>query len=245
MPLNSWERLSDDSNEEVPVFWMDFTLFAAELARDFTETRLTHAGGALIVPRAPVDLEYLSMDMFPDDCDGDTAHEIVGAAAGLEPLITFEWHEDNAEPWTLPIEIMRFADRAYVTMPPDAVVNQPWEAFVAVQNPEETEILDALLFDLLWDNGESYDVELFSSLPTTITCDLIGKETVRAAFHLYLDWDETRSMGAWRHAAALLPRHLLEQQKLANAAMALVAGDSERNRDHFIEAYVDLAYQAA
>ena len=68
---------------------------------------------------------------------------------------------------------------------------------------------------------------------------------MRAAFHLYLDWDETRSMGAWQHAARLLPQHLLEQRSLADAATVLTTGDSERNRDHFIEAYIDLGYQAA
>ncbi len=141
---------------------MDFTQFTAELARDFTETRLTYAGSALIVPRAPVDLEHLSMSMFPGECDRDTAYEIVGAAAGLEPLITFVWQQDDAELRTLPIDIIRFAGRAYVTMPPDPVANKPWEAFVAVRNPEELEILDALLFDLLWDNGESYDIRLLT-----------------------------------------------------------------------------------
>ncbi len=223
---------------------MDFTDFAAELAQDFTETRLEHAGGVLLVPRTPVDLEYLSMDMFPDDSDADTAYEIVGRAVGLEPLITFEWQEGDATPWSISIEIMRFADRAYVTMPPDPVVGQPWETFVAVKNPEETEILDALLFDLLWDNGDSYEIELFSSLPTSITSDLLGKETVRAAVHLYLDWDEARSAGAWREAAGLLPRELLDQKELGEAASALAAEDSDRNRDQFMAAYIDVAYRA-
>jgi hypothetical protein len=224
---------------------MDFSDFAAELAQDFTETRLEHAGGRLIVPRAPVDLEYLSMDMFPDDCDSDTAHQVVGQAIGLEPLITFEWHEEKSKPWSLALEIMRLPDRAYVTMPPDPVVDQPWEAFVAIENPDATEVLDALLFDLLWDNGDSYGIELFSSLPTTIESDLIGKETVRAAVHLYLDWDESRTVGAWRDAAGLLPAHLLERSNLAGAAAALASADSESNRDRFMEAYVDVAYHAA
>jgi hypothetical protein len=224
---------------------MDFSDFAAELAQDFTETRLEHGGGKLIVPRAPVDLEYLSMDVFPDDCDGDTAHEIVGSAAGLTPLPTFEWREDNAKPWALSLELLQLGDRAYVTMPPDPVVEQPWEAFVAVENPSAPEILDALLFDLLWDNGESYGIELFSSLSTAISSSRLGKETVRAAFHLYLDWDETRSVGAWRDAAGLLPSRMLGTSPLASAARELASADSERNRDRFMEAYVEAAFRAA
>lgn len=224
---------------------MDFEDFAAELAQDFNEVRLEHAGGTLIVPRAPVDLEYLCVEVFPDDCDSDTAHSVIGKAIGLEPLITFEWREDNSSPWSMALEIMHLEDRAYVTMPPDPIVDQPWEAFVAVEHPEQTEILDALLFDLLWDNGESYGIELISSLPTSISSEILGKETVRAAFHLYLDWDEERTNGAWREAAGLLPSGLTDQALLAGAAAELVAADSEVNRDRFIEAYVDVAFQAA
>ena len=209
------------------------------------QPRLTHVGATLVVPRTPVDLEYLSVDMFPDECDSDSAHEIVGKAAELRPLIAFEWQEDNTSPWSVPIEYMQFGDRAYVSMPPDPVVGQPWEAFVAIDKPGETEIFDALLFDLLWYNGESYGIELFSSLPTSITSDLLGIETVRAALHLYLDWDESRSNGAWRDAAGLLPDYFLGGETLADAAAALAFADSESNRDQFMAAYVDAAYRAA
>ncbi len=224
---------------------MDFTEFAAELAHDFTDARFEHAGGTLIVPRAPVDLEYLSADMFPDECDSDSAYAVIGRAAELRPLITFEWQEDAGQAWSIPIEMMRLDDRVYVTMPPDPVVSQPWEAFAAIDGHEATEIMDALLFDLLWDNGEAYGIELFSSLPTSITSEVIGRETVRAAVHLYLDWDETRTGGAWREAAELLPRQLLDGEKMAGAAAALASADSEMNRDRFMEAYVEVAFQAA
>ena len=74
---------------------------------------------------------------------------------------------------------------------------------------------------------------------------MLGKETVRAAFHLYLDWDEMRTGGAWSEAASLLPANLLEKQTLARAAKALSSTDTETNRDHFIAAYVNAAYRAA
>lgn len=224
---------------------MDFTDFAAELAQDFTELRLEHGGGSLIVPDVPVDLEYLSAEIFPDECDADDAYEVIGAAIGLRPLITFEWREELAAPWSLSLEVMQLPDRTYVTMPPDPVVAQPWEAFVAVENPFESNILDGLLFDLLWDNGDTYGIELLSNLPTSISSDVLGKETVRAAFHLYLDWDEMRTTGAWREAAGLLPSGLAEKGALAGAAAELVSTDSETNRDRFIEAYVDVAFRAA
>ena len=224
---------------------MDFTDFVTELDRDFTEVRLEHAGGALILPSVPVDLEYLCAEVFPDECDADSAYQAVGSSIDLKTLITFEWREDLAAPWSLSLEMLIHEGRAYVTIPPDPVVGQPWEAFAAVRNPEADEILDALLFDLLWDNGETYSVELLSSLPTSISSDVLGKETVRAAFHLYLDWDEMRTTGAWREAAGLLPSRLTSQGNLAGAAAELVSTDSETNRDRFIEAYVDVAFGAA
>lgn len=222
---------------------MDLTVFATELAEEFTSTRLQHGGGTLFVPRAPVDLEDLAADVFPDDCDRDNAYEVVGPAAGLEPVIVFEWREDSAKPYSLAIESMRFGERAYFTMPSDPVVDQPWEAFAAVDNPDADGILDALLFDLLWDNGESYGVEILSSLPTSITSGRIGRESVRAAIHLYLDYDEKRTDGAWREAASLLPESMRGEESLSTAAAALAEVDSEPNRDRFMEAYMESAFR--
>ena len=221
---------------------MDLTALASELAPDFSETRLEHAGGVLMVPRAPVDLGYLAMEVYPEDCEDTTAYEVVGGLAGLQPLITFVWEEDNSRPWTIAIELIHLGDRSYVTLPPDEVVGQPWEAFTAIQHPEATEILDALLFDLLWDNGESYGIELFPSLPTRITGGLVDKQTVRAGFHLYLDWDEMRTTGAWIDAAEMLPPGLSGNEILAAAAAALSSEDTENHRDLFVGAYVEAAY---
>jgi hypothetical protein len=222
---------------------MDLTAFATELAPEFTDTRLEHAGGLLVVPHSPVDLGYLAMELYPEDCDDSNAYEIVGQAAGLQPVITFVWEEDNSSPWTLALEMMDLGDRSYVTLPPDDVVDQAWEAFVAVDHPEAADILDALLFDLLWDNGESYGIELISSLPTRIRGGLVNKETIRAGFHLYLDWDEMRTAGAWAHAAELLPPGLGSNSALVAAASALMTDDTETHRDAFIEAYIEAAYR--
>lgn len=220
---------------------MDLTAFAKDLALDFTELRLEHGGGALYLPAAPVDVSYLASDHFPDHCDDDNAYEVLRSAAGMEELIRFEWDEGNGSPFYVILDMLRLDNRAYVTLPPDDAVDQPWEAFVAVENPEATEILDALYFDLMWDNGESYSVELFSTLPTKIRSVALGKETVRAGFHLYLDWDETRSPGAWINAAHI-PEWMRKFDELAAAADILLEHDTEINRDIFIEAYIDATY---
>ena len=221
---------------------MDLTALGNDLAQDFTDLRLEHGGGRLYLPRAPVDVSYLASEQFPEHCDDDNAYEVLRSAAGMEELISFEWDEGAGTPFTVTLDMLRIGERAYVTLPPDDAVDQLWEAFVAVENPDATEILDALYFDLMWDNGESYSIELFSTLPTTIRSVVLGKETVRAGFHLYLDWDETRSPGAWTNAAHI-PDWLRKHGDLATAADVLVDDDTEINRDTFIEAYIDATYQ--
>ena len=111
-----------------------------------------------------------------------------------------------------------------------------------MDNPDADEIFDALLFDLLWDNGESYGIELFSSLPTAIISSVLSKSSVRAALHLYLEWDDTRYPGAWLAAAELLPSALIANDELAEASKALLNKDGDETRDAFIEAYADAVY---
>jgi hypothetical protein len=219
---------------------MDLAAFGEELAQDFTEVRLEHGGGRLIIPRAPVDMSYIASEQYPDDCDDDNAYEVFKERGLLQPLIGFEWHEDRGHDWDLDLDSLQVGDRLYVTMAPDVAVDQHWDAFVAVEHPEAEEILDALLFDLMWDNGESYGIEILSSLPTTITSRRLSKNTVRAGLHLYLEWDDTRNPGAWLAAAELLPSALMADDGLAEASKALLNADGDETRDQFIEAYVDL-----
>jgi hypothetical protein len=160
----------------------------------------------------------------------------------MTPLITYEWDEEGSPNWHSALDVLIFGSIAFVTMQPDEAVDQPWEAFVMVRNPEAAEVFDALYFDLMWDNGESYGIELFSSLPTSIRSARLDKESIRAGLHLFVDWDETRAPGAWVNAAAQLPSWMREDARLAAAADALVADDTEANRDTFIEAYAEIAY---
>lgn len=222
---------------------MDLSAFFAELSEDFHDLRLEHGGGSLFLPDAPIDIGYLAMEHFPDDCDDLTAYEVLKPVAGLEELIAFEWNEGAGSNFGLSLDLMPAGERTFVTLPPDEAVDQAWEAFAAVENPDAVEILDALYFDLMWDNGESYSIELFSSLPTAIRSTKLGKETVRAGFHLYLDWDETRAAGAWTTAAEHLPDWMREDAQLAAAADALAADDTEANRDRFIEAYIEATFE--
>ncbi len=222
---------------------MDFTAFVEDLASEFTTVRLQHGGGELVVPNIPVDLGQLAEDHFPPDVvDERSAYKVLGDAAGMTALITYEWDEEGAPNWQSTLDVLIFGSIAFVTMQPDDDVDQPWEAFVMVRNPESAEVFDALYFDLMWDNGESYGIELFSSLPTSIRSHRLSKESIRAGLHLFVDWDETRAAGAWVNAAAQLPSWMRANARLAAAADALVASDTEANRDTFIEAYADIAY---
>ena len=222
---------------------MDLSAFFAELNEEFTELRLEHGGGSLFLPSAPIDVGYLASEHFPDDLDDLTAYDVLKPIANIETLIAFEWDEGAGSKFGVSVDLMPAGTRTFVTMPPDEAVDQAWEAFAAIENVEAVEILDALYVDLMWDNGESYSVELFSSLPTAIRSKRLGRETVRAGFHLYLDWDETRAAGAWTTAAEHLPDWMRSNQRLEKAADALAADDSEEHRDQFIEAYIDVTFE--
>ena len=222
---------------------MDLSAFGAELDQDFTEARLEHGGGSLIVSRAPVDLSYIASEQYPDDCDDDNAYSVFKDRGLLQPLVAFEWQEDRGKAWDLSLDSMEIGDRLYVSIAPDMTVDQNWDAFVAVEHPEANEILDALFFDLMWDNGESYGIEILSSLPTTITSSRLSKNTIRAGLHLYLEWDDTRNPGAWTAAAELLPESLKADGALADASKELLNDDGDETRDRFIEAYVDLVHR--
>jgi hypothetical protein len=223
---------------------MDLTAFGNELAEDFTEVRLEHGGGRLIIPRAPVDMSFIASEQYPDDCDDDNAYEVFKERGLLQPLIRFEWQEDRGPAWDLELDALEVGDRLYLSMAPDMDVDQQWDAFVGVEHPEAEEILDALFFDLMWDNGESYGIEILSSLPTTIISSRMSKNTVRAGLHLYLEWDDTRNPGAWLAAAELLPAALIADDALAEAAKAILNADGDATRDQFIEAYADLVFKA-
>ena len=222
---------------------MDLIPFAEELSLDFEDVRLEHGGGSLLVPDAPVDLAYTASEVYPDQCDDDTAYEFFQKKKLLSPLIVFEWQEDRGDRWETVIDTITVGKYMFVAIAPDDTVDQQWDAFVAIENHEADEILDALFFDLLWDNGESYGIELFSSLPTGIITSRVAKGSIRASLHLYLEWDDTRYPGAWLAAAELLPAALKKDNGLAKASKALLNEDSDGTRDGFIEAYADLVYR--
>ena len=147
---------------------MDLTPLAKDLAEDFTEVRLEHGGGQLLVPRAPVDVAFLASEHFPDECNDDTAYEFFTDEKLLTELVSFVWEEDRGDAFSTSIDILELDNRAYVTIEPDDAVGQECDAFVAVESPDAGEIFDALLFDLLWDNGESYESNCSAACPRSL-----------------------------------------------------------------------------
>ena len=224
---------------------MDLTAYVEDLTGEFTTVRLEHGGGQLVVPELPVDLGLLAEDHFPGEVDEYNAYQKIGDAVGMSPLIVYEWDEEGSPNWHSTLDVLVFGDVGFVTMQPDLDVDQPWEAFVMVRYPNAAEVFDALYFDIMWDNGESYGIELFSSLPTTIRSARLDKESIRAGLHLFIDWDETRAKGAWVNSATQVPSWMRQDARLTAAADALIGEDSEAHRDAFVEAYAEIAYKPA
>jgi hypothetical protein len=219
---------------------LDLTPLADELRQEFTKERFTHRSGRVLIAPIPLDLGLLAGDVY-EMYDEDEAYEEINAAAGSTPLAVFHWEEDGAHPWANSLDVIPLGDRTYVAMAPDVAVSQDWEAIAAVE-PPGTELLGAFFLDLIADNGVSYGIDLFSSLPTRVVTEHLSREVITAAFAAYLDWDERRNPGAWRTAAEYLPESVCHDIELRAAAVELVSADTEANRRRYIDAYSTVAF---
>lgn len=221
---------------------MDLTPFQDELATWFQTPRLESDGLVVLLPDAPVDLAAVAFDTLDDLESEEASYEVIGKQAGLRPLVTFEWDEGDTAPWRFAIELLPIDNRVYLTTPPDGAIEQAWEAF-AVCTDGSNDLYAAVFVDLAMENGESYGIDLFSSLPTTIWSDVINRAVIFASFFRYLDWDEARTPGAWKTASSDLPSAMAENRNLSLAAAAVQRDDIEVNRAMFLATWIAQAYK--
>ncbi len=217
---------------------MDLNALAAELEQEFVESRDVPDLGEVAAPCVPVDLGMVLTDIFESEfSDGEEAFRSFGRAGHLQTLISFTWEEDGADPFESSLEIITLGRRSYLTISPDETSGQEWEAFVAVDDatPESWE---AMLSELARDNGMAFGMEIFSSLPTRTDSVAIAPRFVLRSFFSYLQWDESRSPGAWRAAAEYLPAVLRGDPSVTDAATRLLSEDTTKNRFSFISSYV-------
>ena len=221
---------------------VDLDALAVELEQEFIETRDVPGLGEVTMPRVPIDLGIVLTDLFEGEfTDGQEAFRTFGRAGHLQTLISFTWEEDGADPFESSLEIITLGNRSYLTISPDEASDQEWEVFVAVDDatPESWE---ALLSELSRDNGMDFGMEIFSSLPTRADTVAIAPRFLLGAFFSYLQWDESRSPGAWQAAAEYLPAVLRGNPSVADAASKLLREDTKQNRFSFISSYVAAVY---
>ena len=221
---------------------MDLNALARELEQDFIDTRDVPGIGEVLMPPVPVDMGILVMDVFDGEFeDGEAAFQSFLRRGALRTLVSFVWEEDGADPFESSLEILTLGDRSYLTISPDEPSDQEWEAFVALDNAEAGH-WEALLVDMARENGSEYGVDLFSSLPTRVDTVALSPRFVLSAFYHYLQWDESRSPGAWMAAAEYLPGPLGRNISLGSAARALVDEDTKQNRFAYVSSYVAAVY---
>lgn len=211
-----------------------------ELQLELTEVRLQTQHGRVLMPVVPLDMGIVASDVFGLH-DEDEAFERAVSDLGMRPLITMEWHEDGAPTFDNSLQVLRLGDRAYISVSPDPAVAQHWEA-IAVCEPGSPEMLEAFFLDFARDNGATYSVDFYSSLPTKVESGYLSCDAVGASFSAYLDWDEARSPGAWAYACEYLPRSVEKTPDLVIGSMALRKEDSEFARRRYINAYAMAVY---
>jgi hypothetical protein len=221
---------------------VDLDALARELEQDFSETRDIKGLGEVAMAPVPVDLGILITDLYDGEFeDGHAAFKAFLRAGHLQTLISFTWEEDGAEPFESSLEILTLNERSYLTISPDEPSDQEWEAFVAIDDAVPAS-WEALLLDLSRENGEAYGMELFSSLPTRVDTVAIAPRYVLSAFYSYLQWDESRSPGAWLASAEYLPGHLARNVSVGEAAQRLIKDDTKQNRFSYVSTYVAAVY---
>ncbi len=183
----------------------------------------------------------LVFDVF-DIHDEDEAFALVQEELGMRPLVTLEWHEDEAPTFDNSLQVLYLGDRAYISVSPDEAVAQHWEA-IAVCEPGSPEMLEAFFLDLARDNGATYSVDLYSALPTRVHSDFLSCDAIASSFAAYLDWDEARSPGAWAYAVEYLPRSVEKTPDLVIGSMALRKEDNEFARRRYINAYATAVFE--
>lgn len=211
-----------------------------ELLAEMTEVRLQNEHGRLVMPVVPIDMGIIASDVYGLH-DEDEAYERIGSELGLKPLITMEWHEDDAPRFDNSLQLLNLGERTYIAISPDPAVAQHWEA-IAMVEPGSREMLQEFFLDLSKDNGATYSVDLYSALPTRVTSEFLSCDSVGMSFALYLDWDEARSPGAWRYACEYLPRSVEKSPDLVIGSMAVRKEDNEFARRRYINAYATAVY---
>lgn len=221
---------------------MDLQSLADELEPDFVEPYIEIEGVQVLAPPVPLDLGMLAAELYPEDCDDETAYDVIGGVAGLIPMLDFEWVEDGATPFHMSLDLMAIGDLVYLTISPDDAIGQSWEAIAALENYTPAS-LTPLLLDMLRDNGTRLGCDLLSSLPTRIQSKFIKPLSFLIGFRDYLNWDAERNAGAWEAAAAYLPDALKTHERLARSAEAVAAGGTGADRDEFLAAYIVATFE--
>jgi hypothetical protein len=211
-----------------------------ELRAEMTQVRLQRENGRVVMPIVPVDMGIIASDVY-ELHDEDEAFDRIRNELGMKPLITLEWHEDEAPRFDNSLQLLDLGERTYISVSPDPAVAQHWEA-IAMVEPGSREMLQEFFLDLARDNGSTYSVDLYSALPTRVTSDFLSCDAVGNSFALYLDWDEARSPGAWRYACEYLPRSVEKSPDLVIGSMAVRKEDNEFARRRYINAYAAAVY---
>jgi hypothetical protein len=221
---------------------VDLDALARELEQEFTDQHDVPGLGEVLVPAVPIDLGIVITDIFEGEFDDGTAAFKAFLRAGhLQTLVSFTWEEDGADPFESSLEILTLNERSYLTISPDEPSDQEWEAFVAIDDatPDSWE---RLLVDLARENGDTFGMELFSSLPTRVDTVAIAPRFILSCFYNYLEWDESRSPGAWLASAEYLPGPLASNISVGDAARRLIADDTRQNRFSYVSTYVAAVY---
>ena len=186
------------------------TEFQESIDVAFIETRLATSRGRVLAPLEPFGLRTT----IQEAAEGVVLNrEDFAGAFPSHTLLDFYW--DGFGPTSSGATIDLVDLGATGTLAYWITEDAPTYAFALIQPGGDTDIWPAFVVDLFRDNGESYGIELFGSLPSQTTNgrpDLVPPVALREAFWQWIEGREAVGRPQWGH----LRDHTIESLEQPN-----------------------------
>ena len=153
---------------------LDLSEFTDRLDKLITNVHFDGAGGVVLVPERPVELEPLLLPGFPDyDPEAsDPLYVELADELGIQPALSFEWGgAGRPMSWFAELEYLELNGCAYVYAMFEPERELPWQVLAKIAPSDHRGGWSAFIRELFASNGTTFGIELFASRPDRVTND--------------------------------------------------------------------------
>ena len=170
----------------------------------FSEIRLNTKGrGRVLSPREPLDLFQLLQEAAESEeerrwVEPFVPMETLGEVCSTETFLGFLWDGFGPTSSYASIQLADLGDSG--TLVCEFTEVPPTQAFALVQSKDDPDIWRAFVAQLFRDNGRSYGIGLFGSLPSEVTnhrADVLPPDVLKEAFWQWLEQRDAEGRNVW------------------------------------------------